>query len=301
MTLEQIRTFVAIYRLGSYLKAAEYLFLPQSTLSHRINQLEKELGKAVFIRGKDKIRLTEEGKGFLPYAEKVLEALDQGKRTVENIKNGLMGKLIIGSSISFSAYVLPEIIDSFTENFPDIAIKVDSCSSDEVIKSIKDRSFQLGITKYSITDSQLTFKLINSEHIFLIVSKDHPFAKESSPVSLEDILDQPLILYPEGSQYRETVDFTLKQLNKPYHVKYETSNLELITHLIQSNAGVSFFAPSYMRKALSSKQLTKVMIKNNPLPMRQTFLVYRKNELNSPDHLFIEHITKIISPPKSDD
>lgn len=292
MTLDQIKTFIAIYRLGSYLKAAEYLYMPQPTLTHRINQLEKELGKSIFIRGKGRIRLTEEGKAFLPYAEKAIEALDQGKRTVENIKNGLMGKLTIGSSVAFSAYVLPEIIDSFIELFPDININVISSTSDEVIKAIKDKKFQLGITKYSINDSQLTFKLINNEHIFLIVAKDHPFARKTSPLSLQSILQEPLILYPEGTQYRETLEFTLNQLNVPYYVKYETSNLELITHLIQINAGVSFFAPSYMRKSLLNKEVKKVMIKNNPLPMRQTFLVYRHNELNSLDHLFIEHITK---------
>ncbi len=287
--MEQIKTFVAVYELGSFQKASERLFLPQPTVSNRIQQLESSLGKKLIVRRKGKNSLTIEGKAFVPYALKILEALEQGQSAIDEISKGGKGRLVIGSTNTLSTYIIPEILRKFIVRFPDIDVYIDSYSTEEIINRVKMRKFQLGFTRYAMNDNSLTFRLIENEHIYLMVSKEHAWAKKKT-VSLEEIVKEPLILYQKGTQYRETVDFTFNQFNIPYHVKYEMNNVELIKDLVKSNFGVTLFAPSYMTKELDKGEVVKIPIKRNPFPMRQIFLVYQEEELNSIDKLFIEHV-----------
>jgi len=291
MNLELIQTFVYVFQLGSFQKAAEKLFLPQPTISHRIHKLESELGKKLIVRRKGENRLTVEGKVFLPFALKMLQAFDQAQAAIEEVDKGEKGRLIIGCTNSYSAYILPETIQLFVQKYPHIDVTVDSFSTEEIINRVKMRKFQIGFTRYATNESSLTFQLLNNERIYLIVSHKHPLAAQKS-VTLKEIIAEPLILYQKGTQFRDTLDFVLGQLNVPYHVKYEMNNIELIKQLIHSMIGVTLFTPSYMRRELESGEFVKIPITNNPFPARQIYMIYNKEELNSLDNLFIDHVSQ---------
>lgn len=288
MNLEQISTFLTVYQSGSYKKAAELLYLPQPTVSHRINQLEKELGKSLLIRGKGKVRLTEEGKAFLPYARRILGTLKEGQEAVERVGEGLKGKLSIGCNNSFAAYILPDVMESFSKDYPHVSIKVYTYASSELVRLMKNQHFQLGITRYTSNDSNLTYRPVLSEKAMLFVSPEHRFAKRKS-VTLEEILQEPILTYPKETQYRNMIDVTLNQFNLTYQAKLETNNLQLIKHFLKRNAGVFLSGSAYMLQEINDKELVQLEIEDNPFPLSQVFVTYRENELHSLDYLFIKH------------
>jgi DNA-binding transcriptional LysR family regulator len=294
MNLEQITTFLTVYQHGSYKKAAEMLYLPQPTVSHRINQLEKELGKSLLMRGKGKVKLTEEGKAFLPYARQILGALNEGQEAVARVGEGATGKLSIGCNNSFAAYVLPDVMDSFIEDYPHVSFKVYTFASSELVRLMKNQHFQLGITTYTSNDSGLIYRPVLSEQTMLFVSPEHRLAKQKC-VSLEEILKEPLLTYPKDTQYRKMIDVTLNQFNFRYQTKLETNNLQLIKHFIKRNAGVFLCGCSVMQTEMINKELVSLEIENNPFPLRQVFVAYRENELHSLDYLFIKHFEKRIN------
>lgn len=289
MNIDQIQTFITVYQLGTFQKAADYLIIPQPTISHRINQLEKELGKTLIIRGKGKTRLTRAGSEFLPHALKILEAVRDGTQAITNLDTDSNGLLRIGSSNSFASYTLPELLVPFINKYPNIDIQIFSYFSDQILKHLKNKNIELAITRFAIQDDDLIFHLINEEEIELIVSNLHPFA--STPIiSFKDILQEPLISFHKETKYREMLEFTLNRSNLPYRIQFQTNNLELILKLIKNNSGVAFLPPSYMEQVIDNNELVRIKIKNNPFPTRQTFLVHNKKELNNLDKLFLIHI-----------
>jgi LysR family transcriptional activator of glutamate synthase operon len=84
MSLEQITTFVTVARTGSVMRAASELHLTQPPLSRRIRSLEDELDVKLFVREARGMRLTEAGRQFLPHAEAVLRALEDGVRSLRD-------------------------------------------------------------------------------------------------------------------------------------------------------------------------------------------------------------------------
>jgi DNA-binding transcriptional LysR family regulator len=73
MDTQNLKTFLVLCDLKNFTKTADQLFLAQSTVTNRIAELEKELGKKLFLRDKKNINLTEEGKLFYDYAKRIVE------------------------------------------------------------------------------------------------------------------------------------------------------------------------------------------------------------------------------------
>jgi len=73
MNTEELKTFIFLSKVKNFTLAAEQLFIAQSTVTNRISELEKEVGKRLFTRGSKTVKLTEAGEIFLRYAERILE------------------------------------------------------------------------------------------------------------------------------------------------------------------------------------------------------------------------------------
>ena len=73
MDLENLKTFLTLSKLKNFTQTANEHFVVQSTVTNRIMELEKELGKKLFIRDKKSVELTEAGKHLIPYAKRMIE------------------------------------------------------------------------------------------------------------------------------------------------------------------------------------------------------------------------------------
>ena len=74
MNLNQIKSFLSVSQTLNFTNAAKQNDVPQSTISRQIHDLEQQLGVKLFYRTKRDVRLTEEGRTFLPYAKEILDA-----------------------------------------------------------------------------------------------------------------------------------------------------------------------------------------------------------------------------------
>jgi DNA-binding transcriptional LysR family regulator len=293
MTMDQILTFLGVYHAGSYQKAAEQLYLPQSTVSNRIKQLELELNKLLFIRSKTGIRLTDEGQIFLPYAQNAINSIEEGRREVNQMKRGLSGMLTIGCNNSFASSFLPRILKEFTTNYPEVSIRVLGNTTRDQIRKINNNELRLCISRYSLNVPALTFDTIFQEDVRLIVSKNHPLAKQRS-VTMEQIVAEPFITYESDTLYRRTLELTFGHLNLSYEIKYESNNLPLIQHWIKEGCGVFLSGALLFREDLLRGEVAALPIENNPFPQYKVFLMTKNENLNNLEQLFAQHITQMM-------
>src|SRR5918995_7462363 len=94
----QLECFLAVARLGNLSRAAEEMYLTQPTLTARLKALEEELGDPLFVRTSRGMRLTEAGREFLDYAERIVGGVEEGKRRVEGGRGGSGGRARDGGS-----------------------------------------------------------------------------------------------------------------------------------------------------------------------------------------------------------
>src|SRR6266480_3632135 len=94
----QLEAFVEVARRRSVTRAADALFVTQPALSARLNALERALGAELVIRRRGGARLTEAGRAFLPYAERALQAVADGRVVLTELRRGAMGYVSICAS-----------------------------------------------------------------------------------------------------------------------------------------------------------------------------------------------------------
>src|ERR1700741_1272076 len=83
--LVQVEGFLEVARRGSVSRAAEALFVTQPTLTARLQGLERDLGCTLFLRPAHGMRLTDAGRAWVPYAERAIRALVDGREAVEQV------------------------------------------------------------------------------------------------------------------------------------------------------------------------------------------------------------------------
>ena len=72
MNTETLQTFVMLSEVKNYTLTANRLFIAQSTVTNRIQELEQEVGKPLLLRSRKQLSLTPEGEHFLAYAKRIL-------------------------------------------------------------------------------------------------------------------------------------------------------------------------------------------------------------------------------------
>ena len=112
--------FLAIAREQNITKAAESLFVTQSTLSRQMMDLEKQLGKQLFIRGKRKITLTEEGTYLRNRAQEIMELIDNTEAAFQANAESLGGDITIGCGETAVMDVITEQFAEFHRRYPDV-------------------------------------------------------------------------------------------------------------------------------------------------------------------------------------
>ena len=97
MDTQSLQTFITLAEYRNFTKTADALFIAQSTVTNRIAELEKEIGKQLFDRNKRKVTLSKEGETFLFYAKRILELTDM-------TMNVTAGKIFVTAFLDFKTY-----------------------------------------------------------------------------------------------------------------------------------------------------------------------------------------------------
>lgn len=122
VNIRQLRALEAIVRLGSFVEASRALHVTPAALSLAIRELEGRLGFAVLERTTRSVRLSEAGRGYLPFAQRTLAALAQGERFAQAVEQG-RGVVRIATTQAIIATLLPAVLPQVQAAWPDIRIQ----------------------------------------------------------------------------------------------------------------------------------------------------------------------------------
>jgi DNA-binding transcriptional LysR family regulator len=145
----QLEAFVQVAQHRSFSRAAEVLQLTQPSITARIQALERELGEEMFERGGRGVRMTDAGTAFLPYVERILQTLQEGRDAVDEVRHVQLGSLRLGSALTISTYVLPKILSRFCESFPGVDVFIRTGRSEQVLSMLLSDEVHVGLVRSS--------------------------------------------------------------------------------------------------------------------------------------------------------
>ena len=193
MEFRVLRYFLTVAREGSITAAANSLHLTQPTLSRQLQDLEKELGQKLFIRGKYKVSLTPEGMMLRKRAEEIVDMVEKTEADFRSIKDIIGGDIYIGcgetDSMKHIAYVMKDI----QSRYPDIKFHIYSGNAEDVIEKLDKGLLDFGVLIQPIDLSKYDNISLPDKDVWgVIARKDSPVANKKA-VTLEDLTGVPLL------------------------------------------------------------------------------------------------------------
>lgn len=199
MEFRVLEYFLAIAREGSFSKAAKQLHITQPTLSRQISDLEKEIGKVLFIRGKKQVSLTEDGVFLFNRAKEIVSLKD--KTLIEFSKNddNLYGDVYIGGGESLGMSLIAKTIKLAQDKYPNIRFRLFSGNAESVVEKLERGLIDFGILINScVTDKYEHIKLGVCDQLGVLMRKDDVLANKNT-ISISDITNKPLIVSAQES------------------------------------------------------------------------------------------------------
>lgn len=197
MELSEIEAFVTINRVGGFTRASLLLHLSQPAISRRIELLERELGAPLFERLPVGIRLTEAGRAFLPYAQQMLAAVEDGRTAVRALEEEEQGAITLALVGTLASTDLTEHLRAFRETYPQVHLRLCTARSDEVSTLVQQGDAHLGL-RYFIDPRPEIRSLLALNEPLLVISATHSrfFTQAEEPTEPAALLGIPWVTFP---------------------------------------------------------------------------------------------------------
>jgi DNA-binding transcriptional LysR family regulator len=210
--IRQLEAFIAVAQEGNFTQAADRLDIRQPSLSARIRRLERSLGGKLIDRSSRPVALTPLGKSFLPLAERALAILEAAGELAraEHLDSGM--QLRLGCPFSVATYLMPEVVDGFSHEFPQAELYIEAGNSDFVVSRLRDELIDLGFAaafpKF-LTQAQILLQL--HDEMAVAVSPENPMAGLRA-VPVAELWLYRVLLIHWGPAFQAYVD-SLRQMS----------------------------------------------------------------------------------------
>lgn len=277
ISLKQLEVLIAVVECGNFTKAAEHLYLAQSTVSSHISALEEALHVTLFQRESKKcVTPTADGKRVYQYAKDVVGRCN----ALESALNAeRQRELVLGASSAPSKSLLPEQIRRFSESHPECCCVVKSGDSERIQQMVLDGDIQIGFVGSTDNRQALTYECVAEDRLVLITPNTPRFAllKEQGVLG-RALLGEPMVFRDHGSGTQKMVDNYLSTQDgdaKREHARYYVSDPELLQELVALGCGVSILSALSVQEQVAAGKLLTFELEEKPVS-RNIYMVYRK-------------------------
>lgn len=194
MELRLLQYFLAVTREQNILRAAGALHLSQPTLSRQLRDMERELGKQLFIRGTRSITLTEEGMILRKRAEEILELVKKAEDEIALAEKSAAGNITVGAGETDGLRVLVRAVQALREECPGVHFHVVSGDKCSVIEHLDGGLIDFGVVFGNFDTSKYGYlRIPRPEHFGVLMRWDDLLADRTS-IDPEELWDKPLIV-----------------------------------------------------------------------------------------------------------
>jgi len=209
MDLIQLRCFLAVAEELHFGRAARRLDMLPASLGRHMKNFEEGLGTALVSRTTRHVALTEAGLDLLEHARQIVVAADAFEERARTTHRGQSNHLRIGAIDSAAIGLLPQLLQFFREDRPDIDVSLHEQKTIRLLPRLMSGRLDLAFVRPpDRLGSALTFRTLINESTVVAIPSDHPLAGRDE-VRIEELAEEPLIV-PDRRSRPHSHDLTIK-------------------------------------------------------------------------------------------
>lgn len=247
--LPQLHAFTVLAEELHFGRAAARLGIAQPPLSQQIRRLEEKVGHPLFDRGPTRVTLTPAGRELLPAAQRALADLDAGLRAARRVGSGERGTLRIGFAASLALTVLPGVLRTYRQRFPDVELDIREMTSSPQLTALRDGAIDIGLLREPPDDElEFGFRTVLRESFVAVLPAGHPLASRRT-VPVAELADEPFVLLPRavGPQLHDRIVALCGDAGFTPRITQRAVEWQTMCALVQAGLGVTL-APASIRR-----------------------------------------------------
>jgi DNA-binding transcriptional LysR family regulator len=295
VTLDQLRTLLAIVEAGSFSAAGRRLKRAQSAISHAMTRLEEETGVVIWNRSTKVPRLTDAGRALVTAARRVCDEVDALGRVAGGLADGLEPSLSLCVEAIFPLRALIDLCRDFSERFPSVELRVRT----ETLSAVSDRvltgSAELGVVGPAAPSAGLERVHLATVRMVPVVARTHALAAYAGRIPQQALARQTQIVLSERGEAGAS---GVPDQGVLSDLTWRVVDLETKHELIRAGLGWGNLPEHRVRADLESGAL--VQIAPAPWGEREFVLplsiIYVKNRAQGPAaRWLIQHMAELCS------
>ena len=181
MDTKKLEALVVSVELGSFTRAAEQLGYTQSGLTHMMNSLEKDIGFTVLVRGRSGVQLTPAGQRIFPLVQECLAGSAALEREISLINSHKEDSVRVAAYESIARHWLPEAIQQFRREHPDVTVDIQMGSVDEVYRWVLEDRVDMCFASRQDYNT-LDWTPLRDDELLAILPPDYPDGDNAFPI-----------------------------------------------------------------------------------------------------------------------
>ncbi len=292
--LDNIRTFVRVYELGSMSAAGRDLRISPAVTSSRISQLEEHLGVRLFQRTTRSLTPTEQGKSFYRGATEILQAVETAEAQIVNITEHLKGSLYVAAPLGVGRRLIAPQVPEFLAEYPDVRVRLRLTDRKvDLTTEGLDLAFFLGQPE----DSNLRIRKIADVERVLCAAPDY-IARRGMPADGDALIAKQHeclnLRFPGATEFQWSLSTPDGPRRFRVDGRYESDDGDVLTDWALAGHGIALKPVFEIARHLKSGALVPVATATPPMPIQMACLFTHRRRQDPKTRLFMEFMVERI-------
>lgn len=273
MDLVQLQMFCHVAETGSIVRTAELMQRVPSNVTTRVHQLEEEFKTTLFIREKQRLRLSPMGHIFLGYARRILSLSDEMMNLTHTGEP--TGHFALGAMESTAATVLPALLATYHQTYPNVDVSLSIGHATEITEQLRAGTLAAALVDDPLQHDDLGRCVAFQDHIVMISSLQHADIQQATDAKDEVIY----VFQPQLTQQLRLDSWFRRAQCAPAKIVEMTSYNTMITN-VASGSGLAVL-PYKVLKQLPAQSLVKAHTLPADIAENTTWLMWRHDAFNA--------------------
>jgi DNA-binding transcriptional LysR family regulator len=278
MDTRRLGMFLAVVDEGTFTAAAKACYVSQSALSQAIQELEKEVGVALFERLGRRVALTAAGEALVEPSRQTLRDLANARSAVAAVAGVTAGHLDLVALPTLAVEPVARIVGEFRRAHPAVRVNLaDPDEPDDLVRAIRSGAAEVGICDAPTAPTGLVQHRLHAQTVVVAFPPGAAPAGIEAPMPLRALGDYPMVTTPRGTASRRLLDDAFHHVHREPNVAVETEQREAILPLVLSGGGAALL-PAVIAETARAAGATVVSCR--PELVRRIVLLHRDATLS---------------------
>jgi DNA-binding transcriptional LysR family regulator len=278
LSSRQLSAVLAVAEYRSFVAAASSLKMSQPALTRAVQQIEAELGVVLFHRSTRQVAITDAGKEFAAFAERLLNDLKISVSNVRELADRPRGQIVVTSVVSLANAMLPTLIAGFSRRFPGIEVHLREGLQGTVRDDVRGGLADFGIGYIDDLPNAFVTEALGVETFHAVLPKGHALTKRRR-ITIQALAAAPLASFPSESRSRRIVDAAAAAAGLSLNYVVTTNRLPTLHQLVRNGVGLAV-VPASERPSPDNRDIVSRPLSGQRLTCPIGIMRLRERELN---------------------